>query len=351
MEKAKIGIVGCGAISHIYIKNLTDMFSNTEVFAICDLDANKTEEAKTKYGITNILTLDEMLASEVDIILNLTTPGSHYGICKKALMAGKHTYVEKPLSLQIEEGRELVELAGERNLMLGCAPDTFLGAGIQKCIDMIKSGEIGEVVSSTAYMMCHGHESWHPNPEFYYKKGGGPMFDMGPYYLTALVNLIGPVKSVMGMTKKTFDRRTITSKEKNGQIIEVDVPTHINGIMEFENGAIGNIITSFDVWGHHLPNIEIHGSKGSLKVPDPNGFNGEIMLKKGGDDWVIVDNEFPYKENSRGLGVSDMVEAINLDVLNQCNGVMALHVLELMHGFHISADTKKQYEVVTRIIT
>ncbi len=351
MNKKNIGIVGCGAISHIYITNLMNMFDNTNVYAICDLDENKTKTASEKYGIKNIQTLDEMLADkQIDIILNLTTPNAHYSICKAALLANKHTYVEKPLSLEFEQGRELVEIASERNLMLGCAPDTFLGAGIQKCIDIITAGEIGDIVFATAYMMCHGHESWHPDPEFYYKKGGGPMFDMGPYYLTALVNLVGPVKNVMGMTKKFFDSRVITSKEKNGEIIKVEVPTHVTGLIQFQNGAIGNIITSFDVWGHHLPNIEIHGTKGSLRVPDPNSFDGEILMKKGSAEWEVVDNDLHFKENSRGLGVSNMVKSIKNNTLNKCNGVMALHVLELMHGFHISSDTKKQYELITQLI-
>lgn len=350
MIKGNIGIVGCGAISHIYINNITNMFSNTKVVAVCDIDKNKANEIKEKYKISSVLTLDEMLMNEnIDIILNLTTPNVHYSICKKALLAGKHTYVEKPLSLELEQGKELVQIAYEKKLLLGCAPDTFLGAGIQKCIQIIKEGKIGNVISATAYMMCHGHESWHPNPEFYYKKGGGPMFDMGPYYLTALINLIGPVKSVMGMVKKSFNTRTITSKKKSGKIIEVEVPTHINGLIEFENGAIGNIITSFDVWGHHLPNIEIHGTEGSIKVPDPNSFNGEILLKILDGDWKVVKNDLQYKENSRGLGVSNMINSINNDVINKCNGKLALHVLELMHGFHISAETKKQYELTTRL--
>ncbi len=346
MTKTKVGVVGCGAISGIYLKNMTGVFDNLEVKAVCDLDKERTEKVVKEYGIEKIYTLDEMLADdEISIIVNLTTPKSHYSICKKALLAGKHTHVEKPLCVELEEGIELVELAESKGLYLGAAPDTFLGAGIQTCINLIKDGRIGKPVSATAFMMCHGHESWHPDPEFYYEKGGGPMFDMGPYYLTALVNLLGPVKKVAGMTGKAFDERTITSKKKYGKKVHVEVPTHVNGIMEFDNGAIGNIITSFDVWGHNMPRIEIHVTEGSLSVPDPNGFGGPVYLKtrdmKGFEEVPII---LPYSENSRGIGVSDMADAILSGRKNKASGRIALHVLELMHGFHIAADTGENYE-------
>ncbi len=342
MVKGNIGIVGCGAISHIYITNLINMFDNTNVYAICDLDDLKTKAVSEKYGINNIMTFDEMLKDEkIDLILNLTTPNAHYSICKATLLAGKHAYVEKPLSLTYEQANELVSIATSKNLLLGSAPDTFLGAAITKCQQLISDGYIGEPIATTAYMMCHGHESWHPSPDFYYQPGGGPMFDMGPYYLTALINLLGPVNQVMGMTKKTFKKRTITSKEKNGEIIDVNVMTHVNGLMSFENGAIGNIIMSFDVWGHHLPCIEIHGTKGSLQVPDPNGFDGEILLKTEQDDFKKIDNPLPYKENSRGIGVSELINCIEKGTIPKCDGHKAAHVVELMESFHKSAIEKK----------
>ncbi|MCK5812158.1 MAG: Gfo/Idh/MocA family oxidoreductase [Clostridiales bacterium] len=342
MIKKNIGIIGCGSISHIYITNLSSMFENTNVYAICDLDDSKTKDISEKYGIKKIMTFEEMLKDEkIDLILNLTTPDAHYSICKAALLAGKHTYVEKPLSLTYENANELVLIAASKNLLLGSAPDTFLGAGITKCQQIINEGIIGEPIAATAYMMCHGHESWHPSPDFYYQPGGGPMFDMGPYYLTALINLVGPVKKVMGMTKKSFKKRTITSKEKNGEIIDVNVMTHVNGIMSFENGAIGNIIMSFDVWGHHLPRIEIHGTKGSLQVPDPNTFDGEILLKIGQGDFEKIDYALPYSENSRGVGISELINCIDKEIIPKCDGNKAAHVVELMEGFHKSAIEQK----------
>jgi len=343
MNKKNIGIIGCGAISHIYITNLMNMFDNTYVYAICDLDNEKTKAVSKQYDIKKIMTFDEMLNDkEIDLILNLTTPNAHYSICKAALLAGKHTYVEKPLSLTYEQANELVEIAKYNNLLLGSAPDTFLGAGISRCQQIIKEGLIGEPIAATAFMMCHGHESWHPSPDFYYQPGGGPMFDMGPYYLTALINLLGPVKQVTGMTKKTFNKRLITSKEKNGQVIDVNVMTHINGIMAFESGAIGNIIMSFDVWGHHLPYIEIHGTKGSLQVPNPNEFGGEILLKIGQDKFKAVTNELPFSKNSRGMGVSELIKCIDNENIPRCDGKKAAHVVELMEGFHKSAIEKKE---------
>ena len=348
MTITKVGVVGCGAISDIYLKNLTNTFDNTCVKAVCDLDSEKTDKAVKKYNIENIFTLKQMLADdEIKIIVNLTTPKSHYSICKMALEAGKHVYVEKPLCVEFEEGLELVSIAEEHGLLIGAAPDTFLGAGIQTCIDLINGERIGVPTSVTAFMMCPGHESWHPDPEFYYEKGGGPMFDMGPYYLTALVNMLGPVESVAGMTGMAFEERTITSKKKNGKKVEVEVPTHINGILKFKNGAIGNIITSFDVFGHNLPRIEVHGTKGSLSVPDPNTFGGPVKLKSMRNEWEDIVIELPYSENSRGLGVSDMVNALEENRINKANGRIALHVLELMHGFHWAADTGKNYELTT----
>lgn len=348
MSKTTVGVVGCGAISNIYLKNLTSVFENIYVKAVCDLDVEKTAKAVDKFNIDKIYNLDEMLADEdIDIIVNLTTPKSHYSICKKALEAGKHVYVEKPLCVEFEEGVELVKIAGKRNLLIGAAPDTFLGAGIQTCINLIRDDQIGEATSVTAFMMCPGHESWHPDPEFYYEKGGGPMFDMGPYYLTALVNMLGPVESVAGMTGKALDERTITSKNKYGKKVKVEVPTHVNGILKFKSGVIGNIITSFDVLGHNMPRIEVHGTKGSLSVPDPNTFGGPIKLKFMREDWKDVDITLPYFENSRGLGISDMAKAISDNRINKANGEIALHVLELMHGFHWASESGKNYDLTT----
>ena len=336
----KVGILGCGNISGIYFKNLTTTFSKfVTVYACADLDEEKVKAAAKKYNIPHVMTLDQMLSCpEIDLILNLTTPGGHYPLSKKALEAGKHVYSEKPLALEYTQGKELLELAEKKGLYLGCAPDTFLGAGIQTCISEIEKGSIGVPTSATAFMMCHGHESWHPAPEFYYDIGGGPLFDMGPYYITALVRLLGKAKSVFAMGSKAFTERTITSQPKNGQKIPVKVDTHVAGLISFENGATASIIMSFDVWKHRLTNIEVHGTKGSIGVPDPNGFGGKVRLaKEFCQEFELIELISPYQENARGIGVAETDLAISEGRLNNASGYLALHVLEIMDAMTKSA--------------
>ena len=336
----KLGIVGCGNISDIYLKNLTAVFENTTVCAVCDLDDAKATAQAQKYHIEKVLTLDEMLADpEIDIVLNITTPKTHYDICKKVLLAGKHVYVEKPLSVSYSEGKELLSIAKERSLYIGGAPDTFLGAGLQTAINLINSGAIGKPIGGAAYMMCSGHESWHPSPEFYYDIGGGPLFDMGPYYITALVRLLGPVKSVYAVGTRAFAERTITSKPKSGNKIPVKVDTHNVGILSFENGAVVTLVTSFDVMAHTMPNIELYGTEGSIKVPDPNKFGGSVQLATREErQFTDVPLISKYSENSRGIGIAEMILAINESRTSNASGELALHVLEIMEAFLKSSE-------------
>lgn len=350
MKQMNIGVVGCGNISGIYFENLTTVFLNTNVYACADLDAQKAQEAKDKWKIPHIMTLDEMLAcKEIDLILNLTTPKSHFAICHEALLAGKHVYVEKPLSLTLEEGLKLKETALEKGLYLGGAPDTFLGAGISTCRKLIDDGFIGKPIGATAFMMCRGHESWHPDPEFYYEQGGGPMFDMGPYYLTALVDLLGEVSCVCGMNSKAFSQRTITSEKKYGKMIPVETDTHVCGLLKFQSGAAATIITSFDVVNHSLPRIEIYGTKGTLLVPDPNTFGGPVMLSTmDGGGFREIPLTHIYSENSRGLGISDMVNCILEGKPNKANCNLTLHVLEIMTAFKKSEDSQTYYLMQTK---
>lgn len=349
MQKVKVGIVGCGNISGIYLENLTKLFANIEVYACADLNKERAQHAAEEYGVPHMMETEELLSCpEISIVVNLTTPKSHYDICRQALLAGKHVYVEKPLSLSLEHGTELVRLAKERGLMVGGAPDTFMGAGIQLCRKLIDDGYIGQPVAASAFMLCHGHESWHPDPEFYYEAGGGPMFDMGPYYLTALVNLLGPAQTVSGMAKTSFSQRTITSAAKFGKVIDVEVPTHVAGTISFRNGAIATMITSFDVWSSQLPRIEIYGSLGTLSVPDPNTFGGPVLLRPAGSsEFTEVPLVHSYAENSRGIGVADMASCIGTGRQPRANGQLANHVLELMHAFHQSSDTGKHIMLQT----
>ncbi|MGB9587185.1 MAG: Gfo/Idh/MocA family protein, partial [Armatimonadota bacterium] len=303
MQPAKVGIVGCGAISGIYFQ-AGRTFEMLDIVACADLIRERAEAKAKEFGCKAV-TVEELLADpEIEIVLNLTIPNAHASIAQAAVEAGKSVHNEKPLTITREEGRKLLATAKEKGVRVGCAPDTFMGAGIQTCRKLIDDGVIGEPIAATAFMMCHGHEGWHPDPEFYYKVGGGPMFDMGPYYLTALVNLIGPVKRVSGSTRITFPERVIGSEPKKGQVIKVDVPTHVAGLMEFANGAIGTIITSFDVWAAELPRIEIYGTKRTLSVPDPNGFGGPVRVFLPQEGWKEVSLTHGYEENSRGIGVA-----------------------------------------------
>lgn len=347
MKKVKVGIIGCGNISPIYFKNCINIFEILEVKACADLIFDRAKAKADEYGV-KAYTVEEMMADdEIEIIINLTIPNAHYSVCNDALDAGKSVHTEKPLSILLEEGKALVKKAKEKNLLLGGAPDTFLGAGIQTCRKLIDDGWIGDIVGATAFMLSPGHESWHPSPEFYYKKGGGPMFDMGPYYLTALVNLLGPVSNVAGSTGMTGKKRTITSKPLYGTVMDVEVPTHVTGLLNFKNGAIGTIVTSFDVHGGNVPCIEIYGTQGSLSVPDPNGFGGPVKIKIRRNEWTDMPLTHMYHENSRGIGVADMAYALRNRRQNRCSGELACHVLEIMHGIHIASDNQMNYTLET----
>lgn len=337
MKKVRVGVIGCGNISPIYLKNMTKAFDILEVKAVVDLIKSRSQSAAETWGIPVIYDTDEEMFNdkEIEIILNITTPPDHAALCVQALEAGKNVYCEKPLSIVREDGLRIKELARKKGLLAGGAPDTFLGGGIQTCRKLIDDGWIGEPVACTAFMTCHGHESWHPDPEFYYKAGGGPMFDMGPYYLTALVNLMGPIESVSGSTRITFPTRTIMSEKKFGAAIDVEVPTHVAGLINFKSGAIGTIITSFDVWGAELPRIEIYGSAGTLSVPDPNTFGGPVkFFKPGMPGFQEVPVLHGYTENSRGLGLADMAMALRTGRKHRANVDLTYHVLDTMQAFH-----------------
>lgn len=347
MEKVKVGIIGCGNISAIYFKNCK-LYRGLEVVACADLDVSRAQARAEEFGVPKACSVEELLADpEIQMVINLTIPAAHADICQQALRAGKHVYVEKPLAVTREDGRKTLELAKERNLRVGCAPDTFLGGGIQTSIKLIRDGWIGEPLAATAFMMGRGPEGWHPDPVFFYKTGGGPMFDMGPYYLTALVAMLGPINKVAGMTKISFPQRRITSEPKYGQMIDVEIPTHIAGLMEFDSGAVGTIITSFDIMGgHSLPRIEVHGTAGSLSVPDPNTFGGTVQFRRSGaKEWSPVPLAFGFAENSRSIGALDMALAIAENRPHRASGELAFHVLDAMHGFHDASDQGSHYKL------
>ena len=348
MNPVQVGVVGCGVISGIYFQNL-EKFEAVDVVACADLNPVLAQSVAENYPGIRATTTEELLAdASIDIVLNLTQPKFHHGIMKAGIEAGKHVYGEKPLSVEFEESVELMTIAENAGVRVGCAPDTFLGAGIQTCRDLIDRGAIGEPVAATAFFTSHGVESWHPSPGFYYERGGGPMLDMGPYYLTALVNLLGPAKSVSGSARISFPERTITSEPLNGTTIEVETPTHISGTVDFASGAIATVLTTFDTWGAKLPFIEIYGSEGSLSVPNPNNFGDPVqILTRSKGEWEDVPVFRPFAENSRGLGVADMAAGISSGEPHRASGALASHVLEILHAFSKSADSGRRVELTT----
>jgi len=354
MANIKIGIVGIGAISGIYLENITNMFKEIEIIGVCDLVRERAEKAVADYNIPKLYNdMHELFADpEVDIVLNLTRPYEHYDVSIAAIAAGKHVYSEKPLGATLDEGKKLVAAAAEKGVLIGGAPDTFMGAGIQTARKLIDDGFIGDVVGASAFMVCRGHETWHPDPEFYYKHGGGPLFDMGPYYLTALVNLMGGISSVSGMARASFPQRTITSQPKFGTIVDVDVPTYITGMMQFASGAIGTIFTTFDAFIAEVPRIEIYGSKGTISVPDPNYFGdgGEVKLFRPEDgEFRRIPLLFGYPTNSRALGLADMAKAIQTGRDFRASSQVTFHVLEVMSGILQSAREGKNIVMESKV--
>jgi predicted dehydrogenase len=355
MEKIRVGVVGCGAISGQYFKHAKS-FPVLDIVCCADLIPDVAKSRATEYGISKACSVEDLLKDDsIQIILNLTVPKAHVTVALAAIAAGKHTYAEKPLGVTRDDGRRVIQAAKEKKLLVGCAPDTFLGAGIQTARKVIDSGAIGRPTAFTAFMMSPGVEHWHPNPEFYYEAGGGPMLDMGPYYLSALLNLLGPVKRISGLASIAIPSRTITHKNREtgvpgpkfGKKITVETPDHICGVMEFANGCVGTIITSFATrfagYDGKQP-ITIYGTEGTLRVPDPNGFDGPVHIRKNDDeDFSEVPHTF-VKGYGRAVGLADMAYAIQSGRAHRASGEQALAVLDLMQGFLDSSASGEAYE-------
>ena len=349
MSTVKIGIIGCGNISAAYLRT-GKTFSILDVAAVADLDASRACARADEFGVPRACSVDELLADpEIQIIVNLTNPQAHTSVSLAALAAGKHVYTEKPLAVVREDGQKTVEAARRAGLRLGSAPGTFLGGGLQTCRKLIDEGVIGEPVACSAFMMSHGHEGWHPDPDYYYQPGAGPMFDMGPYYLTALTTLLGPVTRVAGTAGIQIPERTITSQPKYGQKITVNTPDHVTGTMNFACGAIGTIITTFAAWrSSQLPRIEIYGTGGTLSVPDPNTLAGPVRLCLGaGTEWQDVPLTHGHADgrNMWGIGVADLAHAIVSGRPHRATGDQAYHVLDLMQAFLDSSASGRHVDI------
>ncbi|WP_405140963.1 Gfo/Idh/MocA family oxidoreductase [Sphaerisporangium sp. NBC_01403] len=331
-----VAVVGAGAISDAYLRNLTT-FPDVRVLGVADLDAERAETKARAYDVPVSGDVDTILAiPDVEIVVNLTIPAAHAAVASAALRAGKHVYGEKPLTLDPGEGDKLLAEAAAQGLRVGNAPDTFLGAGLQSAKRALASGLIGAPVAATAMMQSPGPESWHPSPEFLFQRGAGPLFDMGPYYLTALVAMLGPVSKVAATARQARPHRVIGSGPRGGTSFAVEVPTHVMALVDFTGGASASTTFSFDSPAG-VTMIEIIGTEGTLSLPDPNTFRGPLRVRAAGDgDW----RELPLEGTTigRGLGVLDMARALRGDVAHRASGALALHVLEAMTAISESAE-------------
>ncbi|GAA2196386.1 Gfo/Idh/MocA family oxidoreductase [Sinomonas flava] len=347
-----IGIVGCGKIVGQYLESFRRL-PDVRLVAVADIDASRAQDVAREYGDgVRALGVDELLAAgDVDLVLNLTVPAAHAEVALAAIAAGKHVYGEKPLAATTREAREVLEAAREAGVVVGCAPDTVLGTGIQTARKAIDDGLIGEPVAATATMVTPGHERWHPNPDFYYVPGGGPLLDMGPYYVSALVTLLGPVASVIGAASHTRAERVIGSGQRAGERIPVTTDTHVTGVLVHESGALSTLVMSFDAVKTKSPNIEVHGSLGTLAVPDPNHFDGDTQLfRLGGDDWETLDTTAGYLDSGRGYGIADLARTLAGGAVEEprAGGTLAYHALDVMESLLESARTGRAVQVTSR---
>jgi predicted dehydrogenase len=348
MRRIGIGIIGCGNISGAYL-TAARRFPILDVRALADLDMSAARARGKEFSVPAVEVAALLTDPSVEIVVNLTTPPAHVPVGLQALAAGKHVHSEKPLGVTLAEGQQLVQRGRELELRVGCAPDTFLSGAQQTCRKLIDDGAIGRVVAGSAFFMCPGHERWHPNPAFYYGPGAGPMLDMGPYYITTLVNLLGPVASVAGAVATPRKQREILSEPRRGQLVDVQVPTHVAGLMTFASGAVVSIVMSFDVPRHrHLP-IELYGTDGAMIVPDPNRFGGQIEVARGAGEFKPEETLHAYANgNFRIVGVADMAQAIVDDRPHRASGDLALHVLEVMLAVQEAGATGRTVAIATQ---
>lgn len=346
-----LAVVGCGNISPLYLTTLQN-FPQLKAVACCDLDLALARRRAEEFGVPAVLALDEILArSDIDLVLNLTVPAAHAAVAAAALSSGKHVYNEKPLATTLEDARRLLALERSSGLRLGCAPSTFLGATVQTARKAIDEGLIGEPVGASAAMLSRGMEHWHPNPQFFYQPGAGPMFDLGPYYLSALVTLLGPVASVAGAARITFPEREVSSQPQAGQRFRVTTPTHIAGTLVFAGGPIATLTTSFDVWHSELPRFEVYGSEGSLSLEAPNVFGGAVRVRGAKDEsWRALPlvHDRTNGERGWGLALADLAAAQAEGRAHRASSQLAYHVLELMHGFLRSAQEERHVRIESR---
>lgn len=348
----RVGVIGCGNISAAYIK-LAPLFRGIEMRACADIDPSAAKARAQEFGLRAESVKNLLAADDIDIVVNLTIPAAHYEVSRAILEAGKHVYSEKPFVLALDEGLELGRLARKKGLRIGSAPDTFLGGAHQFARSLVDSGKIGTITSGTCHVMNHGMESWHPNPDFFFKRGGGPVLDLGPYHVSNLVQLIGPVARVAAFANMPRKERIIASEPRRGEKIVVETPTTIHALLEFANGATVTFNASWDVWAHGHAPIELYGEKGTLYVPDPNFFGGKVSYTDEAvpvtspPDWphplAVLNQDAPSGKlaNYRAIGLADMAVAILEDRPQRCSEEFALHVIDVLAGILEAAEAGK----------
>jgi predicted dehydrogenase len=345
----KVGIIGCGAIIAQYLASFRKL-GDIQLVAVADLDPARAQAVAEQYEGVRAVSVESLLAADdVELVLNLTIPAAHAEVALKAIGAGKSVYGEKPLAATTGQARKVLDAAREAGVVVGCAPDTVLGTGIQTARKAIDDGLIGAPISASATMVTPGHERWHPNPDFYYQPGGGPLLDMGPYYVTALVTLLGPVVSVIGAASHTRDERTIGSGPRQGEKVPVNIDSHVTGVLVHASGALSTLVMSFDAVKSKSPNIEIHGERGSLVVPDPNHFDGDVQLfALGADAWETLPVSAGYVDAGRGFGIADLASTPQ-GTEPRAGGTLAYHVLEVMESVLESAHTGSTVRITSTV--
>jgi predicted dehydrogenase len=342
----RVGIIGCGNISTAYLQ-LASMFKGYDIVAVADINMDNARARAAEFDV-RAQTVDDLLAAaDVDLVINLTIPAAHVDVSRAILKAGKHVYSEKPFVLSLAEAQELGDIAKAEGVRIGSAPDTFMGGSHQLARNLIDAGAIGKVTSGTAVVMSSGMEDWHPNPDFFFQKGGGPILDLGPYYICNLVQLLGPVQKVTSFTGMASDTRTIQNGPRNGETVPVETPTTIHSVLSFESGAIITLLASWDVWASNHPIMELYGSEGTMDVPDPNFFGGILTVTERSGDPVEKSWDHPFsvpnfeetQANYRGAALADMALAIAEGLPHRCNDEFATHVVEVMTAILEAGET------------
>ena len=354
----RVGVVGCGNISTTYF-TLAPLFKGIEITACADINSEAAKKAAETYHVKAMEPAKLIKGKDVDIVLNLTIPDQHFAVSMAAVKAGKHVYSEKPLTLSLKDGMKLRDTAEAKGVKVCCAPDTFMGGAHQRARKAIDDGAIGTITSGTAHVMGFGMEHWHPNPDFFFKPGGGPILDMGPYYIANLINLIGPVKRVASLTNMARPTRTISSQPRAGETIAVETPTNIHALLEFHNGAAVTLSASWDVWANRHANMELYGTEGAMYVPDPNFFGGEVLAtKRSGEPEPLSHWDHPLgignqqhrqgmMANYRSVGLADLAAAVQANRDARCSLERTLHAVDVMTSVLKSGADGKFIEMKT----